>query len=86
MKKLKLTLDDLQVTSFAVDPGRVGSTGTVKGRGTVEEGGTGIHTECYTHCGTGCEGTCRASDCLSNCMIMCFGTGAVETCECYDVE
>lgn len=87
MKKLKLTLNDLQVSSFAVDPQRAGNTGTVKGRETTEEeGGTGIHTECYTHCATGCEGTCRVSECPT-CWVVCLRTGDMETCQydCYYV-
>lgn len=81
MKKLKLGLDELQVETFAVDPEHVGRKGTVKGHDTLEEEGTGLHTECYSHCLTACEGSCETqcdtrcvrSQCPTGCPLECGG-------------
>jgi hypothetical protein len=61
MRKLKLDLEKLEVTSFGTD-GEGGTRGTVAGRGN-QEAATGIETcanyyTCFS-CGGTCGGTCQ---------------------------
>ncbi|HEU4559572.1 MAG TPA: hypothetical protein VFS20_17100 [Longimicrobium sp.] len=87
MRKLKLELAELEVTSFAAEAVRQERPGTIAGRAADTYGGT-------------CDGACNASDtckymtcahsCLDSCGAMCYSvevsncdfcvTGTVDEC------
>ncbi|HYH78232.1 MAG TPA: hypothetical protein VEX86_00495 [Longimicrobium sp.] len=73
MRKLKLELTDLEVTSFAV-AGETGDAGTVAGQGNIPvETGAPTCNGDYTcvSCADTCQGTCAGGVCGSWPMTYC---------------
>ncbi len=81
MKKLKLSLDDLEVESFETTPEIADTKGTVVGYGGgTAWGETCVASECgscggtcFETCGNTCGGTCGRS-CGGSCVNTCLGT------------
>lgn len=85
MKKLRLSVEDLQVESFAAGPVPA-NIGTVQGRALGApippdpvEPGT-VHSECYSHCNTACEGSC-VTQCDTACVPSQCPTHCNQTCD-----
>ena len=81
MRKLKLDLNDLTVTTFEM-PGDADGQGTVEGR--VNETAASLHElTCANTCGMGpgscaADMTCSYSACYGSCPTLCGEPGACE--------